>query len=68
MEIKLTRAQLEIIKLLAQGLSNKEIAKEYRRDRRTVEFHINKIYDKVGLRRRIKLVNWWNSVKHDYET
>jgi LuxR family transcriptional regulator, maltose regulon positive regulatory protein len=44
----LTRREREILRLLARGLSNQEIAAELVLSVRTVERHISNIYDKIG--------------------
>jgi LuxR family transcriptional regulator, maltose regulon positive regulatory protein len=44
----LTRREREILRLLARGLSNQEIAADLVLSVRTVERHISNIYDKIG--------------------
>jgi DNA-binding CsgD family transcriptional regulator len=44
----LTRREREILRLLARGLSNQEIAADLVLSVRTVECHISNIYDKIG--------------------
>jgi ATP/maltotriose-dependent transcriptional regulator MalT len=44
----LTRREREIVRLLARGLSNQEIAADLVLSVRTVERHISNIYDKIG--------------------
>ncbi|MDR6613127.1 response regulator transcription factor [Leifsonia sp. 1010] len=48
----LTRRELEVLGLLAQGLSNKEIAGVMWLSDRTVERHITSLYRKIGVGRR----------------
>lgn len=48
----LTRRELEVLGLLAQGLSNKEIAGVMWLSDRTVERHITSLYRKIGVARR----------------
>jgi len=48
----LTRRETEVLGLLAQGLSNKEIAAELWLSDRTVERHITGLYAKIGVRSR----------------
>ena len=50
--INLTRRETEVLRLLAQGLSNKEIAAELWLSDRTVERHLTGLYAKIGVRRR----------------
>ncbi|WP_285116985.1 LuxR C-terminal-related transcriptional regulator [Leifsonia sp. fls2-241-R2A-40a] len=49
---KLTGRELEVLGLLAQGLSNKEIAGVMWLSDRTVERHITSLYRKIGVGRR----------------
>lgn len=50
--LPLTRRELEVLGLLAQGLSNKEIAGVIWLSDRTVERHITSLYRKIGVARR----------------
>ena len=49
---RLTPREREVLRLLAQGLANKEIAAELFISVRTVERHVGKVYDKIGVRGR----------------
>jgi DNA-binding CsgD family transcriptional regulator len=49
---RLTRREGEVMGLLAQGMSNKEIAAEFSLSERTVERHITGLYRKIGAQRR----------------
>ena len=50
--LHLTRREIETLGLLAQGLSNKEIAGLMWLSDRTVERHITSLYRKIGVARR----------------
>jgi DNA-binding CsgD family transcriptional regulator len=50
--VRLTRRETEVLGLLAQGLSNKEIAGVLVLSDRTVERHISSLYRKIGVERR----------------
>jgi DNA-binding NarL/FixJ family response regulator len=50
--LPLSRRELEVLGLLAQGLSNKEIAGVMWLSDRTVERHITSLYRKIGVARR----------------
>ncbi|MCG1012860.1 response regulator transcription factor [Tepidanaerobacter sp. GT38] len=52
----LTDREIEIIKLLAEGLTNKEIAKRLDISNNTVKTHIKNIYGKLQVSRRIQAV------------
>ena len=49
----LTRREVEVLRLLAEGRTNNEIAAELVVSVRTVEQHIANIYGKIGARRRV---------------
>ncbi len=53
----LSKRELEILELVSQGLSNKEIANDLNLSRYTVESHIKHIYRKLAVRNRSKAVD-----------
>ncbi len=54
--VELTVRELEIIAHLAEGLSNKEIAAALNVSARTVNFHLDNIYSKLGVNTRTEAV------------
>jgi DNA-binding CsgD family transcriptional regulator len=54
----LTRREREIATLLAQGLSNRQIAAANHISERTVESHVQHILDKLGLANRTQVATW----------
>lgn len=50
--VELTLREQEVIQLLAQGLSNKQIAGMLQVSARTVNFHLDNIYSKLGVSTR----------------
>ena len=54
----LTDRELEIARLVADGLSNREIAQSLKVSKRTIDSHIDHIFTKVGVRGRVELTNW----------
>jgi predicted ATPase/DNA-binding CsgD family transcriptional regulator len=55
---ELTRRQLEIARLIAEDLTNKQIAARLFLSERTVETHITNILNRLGLNSRIQLSRW----------
>jgi DNA-binding CsgD family transcriptional regulator/tetratricopeptide (TPR) repeat protein len=54
---ELTKRELEILNKLASGLSNKEIAGQLNLTVGTVKIHLNNLYGKLGVNRRVQAVN-----------
>ena len=54
----LTPRELEILQLLIDGKTNKAIALEMNVSRKTVEFHLDHIYTKIGTRTRLMAGIW----------
>lgn len=52
----ITPRELEILELIAQGLSNKEIATRAYVSENTVKTHSSRVFDKLGARRRTQAV------------
>jgi len=56
--IKLTARELEIINLIAEGLSNKEISQRLFIETQTVKNHVHNILDKLQLHNRLEAVQY----------
>ena len=52
----ITKRELEILELIAAGLSNKEIADRVSVSENTVKTHLSSIFEKLGARRRTQAV------------
>jgi NarL family two-component system response regulator LiaR len=52
----ITRRELEILELIAQGLSNREIAEKLYVSENTVKTHSSRVFDKLGAKRRTQAV------------
>lgn len=55
-DLGITPRELEILELIAQGLSNKEIANRVHVSENTVKTHSSRVFDKLGARRRTQAV------------
>jgi serine/threonine-protein kinase PknK len=54
----LSSRELEVADLIAQGLTNREIAQRLTISMRTVESHVDHIKRKLGFGRRVRIVAW----------
>lgn len=54
----LSDRELEIIELVATGLTNSEIASQLMISKRTVDNHVSNVFAKTGAKNRIALINW----------
>jgi len=54
----LTKRELEIARLIADELSNREIATKLFLSERTVETHVTNVFNKLGLNSRIQILSW----------
>ena len=54
--IGLTKRELEILELIAAGLSNREIAERVFVSENTVKTHSSRVFEKLGARRRTQAV------------
>jgi NarL family two-component system response regulator LiaR len=55
-QLNITPRELEILGLIAQGLSNREIAERLFVSENTVKTHSSRVFDKLGARRRTQAV------------
>jgi len=52
----ITRRELEVLELMAQGMSNREIARKLFVSENTVKTHSSRVFDKLGAKRRTQAV------------
>ncbi len=52
--IRLTKREIEVLSLIAQGHSSKEAADVLFVSKRTVDFHLANIYDKLQVNNRVQ--------------
>ena len=55
-ELGITRRELEILELIARGLSNREIAENLFVSENTVKTHSSRLFDKLSAKRRTQAV------------
>jgi NarL family two-component system response regulator LiaR len=57
-DLGLTRREMEILELIAQGMSNREIAEKLFVSENTVKTHSSRVLDKLGAKRRTQAVQF----------
>jgi len=62
--VKMTRREQEIIALIAQGMSNKEIAQKLNLATYTVKSHVHNILEKLALHSRLQVAAYTHSQKN----
>ena len=55
-KLGITKRELEILELIAQGMSNREIAEKLFVSENTVKTHSSRLFDKLGAKRRTQAV------------
>lgn len=58
LEIKLTKRERQILKLIKNGATNSDIAKVLEVSEHTVKSHLYNVYKKIGVRNRLEANNW----------
>ena len=58
MGVSLSSREIEIIALVAEGLTNQEIAAQLTISKRTVDNHVSNVFTKTGSKNRVALLNW----------
>ncbi len=57
-QMSLSAREMEIIELVANGLTNQEIAEKLTISKRTVDNHVSNMFTKTGSKNRVALLNW----------
>ncbi len=57
-DLGLTPREFEILELIAQGLSNREMAEKLNVSENTVKTHLSRVFDKLGAKRRTQAVQF----------
>jgi DNA-binding CsgD family transcriptional regulator len=55
-DLGITRRELEVLGLIAQGMSNREIAGKLYVSENTIKTHSSRVFDKLGAKRRTQAV------------
>jgi len=56
--VRLTRTETRVVRWVAQGLSNRDIAQQLNISQRTVESHVSNMLNKTRLHNRTELARW----------
>ena len=56
--IQLTASEWAVLQLVAEGLSNKEIAARLKIGEKTVRNRVSEIFDKLGMTNRVQAAIW----------
>jgi DNA-binding NarL/FixJ family response regulator len=62
------RREQEIIELVAQGLTNRDIAEGLGTTEYVIKNHLRTIYDKLGLWNRVELALWYEARMQESRT
>jgi DNA-binding NarL/FixJ family response regulator len=52
-----TPRELEVLRLVEQGLNNREIARRFQRSTRAIQFHVSNLLSKLGVHSRTELIH-----------
>lgn len=58
-QLALTGRQREVAALVAEGMTNRDIAARLRIDERSAEGHVERIRNRLGFRSRSQIAAWW---------
>lgn len=56
---ELSEKEKRVIELACQGITSQEISGHMAISKRTVDFHLYNIYNKLGVKNRIQAINEW---------
>jgi DNA-binding NarL/FixJ family response regulator len=56
--VELTPTEMKVVLLVAQGMSNREIAEKLNVSQRTIESHVSNMLNKTNLHNRTELARW----------
>lgn len=55
--VRLTRRECEVLKLVSKGMGSQEVADALFVSKRTVDFHLARVYDKLHVHNRLQATN-----------
>lgn len=53
---QLTEREIDVVELVCEGMSNKQIASRLEIEEKTVKFHLTSVYRKLQIKTRLELV------------
>jgi len=56
-----TAREVEILELVASGLTNRQIGARLHISENTVEYHLHRLFDRLGISTRAALVHLWDT-------
>lgn len=56
MKVKLSKRQLEVVDLIASGDTSKQAAQKLGVSKRTIDFHLDKVYKKLNVKNRLQAI------------
>jgi pimeloyl-ACP methyl ester carboxylesterase/DNA-binding CsgD family transcriptional regulator len=63
--VSLTPRQLQVAALVAEGLTNRQIASRLGIEERSAEGHVERIRQRLGVRSRAQIASWWAGARAD---
>lgn len=60
----LTTREMEVAELIAQGMTNRQIAEQFVLSRRTVDGHVERILNKLGFNSRAQVATWLTELRN----
>jgi DNA-binding NarL/FixJ family response regulator len=63
---KLTQREREILGLMAEGVTNKQLAHRFQITPRTIEKHLENIYRKLDVQSKAEAILWWTKNGTDF--